>query len=189
MISSIDEQFAPQSTRGMPIRRHVDRKRDSRYPPPSHPAATAEVGQLLDLGLALGHERFELVSLVGREEAGMIAAHAWASCGDSDSRTRRDSERATHVHDNTFPSRPLPAASHDNVRAQARREELRREVRKSRTREGAFTLPLESLFARAVAPSLTGSAVRLWFELQCFPGAKLRGASEVSQPIVVVDTS
>eukprot|EP00752_Nemacystus_decipiens_P009152 g8175.t1 len=113
----------------MPIRRHVDRKRD-RYPPPSHPAATAEVGQLLDLGLALGHERFELVSLVGREEAGMIAAHAWAACGDSNGRrTRRDSDRASHMHrDDTLPSRPRPAATHDNARAQAGREELRREM-------------------------------------------------------------
>lgn len=144
MLSSIDEQLAPENTRGMPIRRHinshVDRKRDDRYPP-SYPA-TAEVGQLLDLGLALGHERFELVSLVGREEAGMVAAHAWAACGDS--RTTRDSERATHMLQS-----PRPATGHDNVRAQAGREELRREVRKSNTRDGASAIPLKSSFARA----------------------------------------
>lgn len=152
MLSSIDEQFAPeiQNTRGMPICRNrhlpldLDRTRDRR-PPPSHPAATAEVGQLLDLGLALGHERFELVSLVGREEAGVIAAHAWASCGDSKSRTRGDSGSAkTHMHpDDTLRSHTQPAASHDDVRVQAGREELRREVREIRTRDGVFTAPLE----------------------------------------------
>lgn len=155
MLSSIDEQFAPANARGMPVRRPVDRKRD-RCPPPSHPAATAEVGQLLDLGLALGHERFELVSLVGREEAGRIAAHAWAACGDSNggrTSTRRDSDRASHMHpDDTLPTRPRPAASHDSVRAQAGREELRREVRERRTRDGAaIAIPLERLFARAAA--------------------------------------
>lgn len=136
MLSSIDEQFAPESTRRMPIRQHVnvnvvDRESDDKYLP-FHPAS-AEVGQLLDLGLALGHERFELVSLVGREEARTIAAHDWASCGDG--RTRRDSERATttgmHLMDDTLRSRPRPPAGHDDVKAQAVREELRREVRKS----------------------------------------------------------
>eukprot|EP00903_Cladosiphon_okamuranus_P013553 g12624.t1 len=131
MLSSADEQFATENTRGIPIRRYVDRKRDNRYPP-SHPAATAEVGQLLDLGLALGHERFELVSLVGREEAGVIAAHAWASCGDNNSnssRARRDSGRTTRMHlDDMSPSRPRPSASNHHARAQAGREELRREV-------------------------------------------------------------
>ena len=152
MLSSIDEQFAPANARGMPVRRHVDRKRD-RYPPPSHAAATAEVGQLLDLGLALGHERFELVSLVGREEAGMIAAHAWAVCGDSNgSRSRADSDRVSHMHlDDTLPSRLRPAAGRDSVRAQAGREELRGEVSKSRNRDGALAIPLEWLFARAAA--------------------------------------
>lgn len=58
---------------------------------PSHPAATTEVGQLLDLGLALGHERFELVNLVGRGDAEMVAAHAWAECGGGDSSSRRRS--------------------------------------------------------------------------------------------------
>ncbi len=140
MLSSISERFAPESAYA---------GRESEGVPPSprprHPVATTEVGQLLDLGLALGHERFELVSLGGREEAGVVAAHAWAECGDgriggggggsSSSRRRgRGSQTPTsHMQPADAAaagrSRHRTAPIHDDVRAQAGREELRREVR------------------------------------------------------------
>lgn len=97
MISSFGEPFpvATDRTRGgnttTIVRRDVrasfssSRDRTPLPPPPSHPTATREVGKLLDLGLALGYQRFELVSLAERDDAGMVAAHAWAE-------TRRDGD-------------------------------------------------------------------------------------------------
>ena len=79
------------------------------------------MGQLLDLGLALGHQRFELVSLAGRDNAGMVAAHAWAEV--------RDCSDSTGVDPRAMPAsrarsrsrrRPPPANDDDdNVRFEA----------------------------------------------------------------------
>ncbi|CAM9109944.1 unnamed protein product [Hapterophycus canaliculatus] len=144
MLSPVGDDFgAPDNSRGHPIRRHVpkDRVRGRMlvpHPPPIHPAATAEVGQLLDLGLALGHERFELVSLLGREEAGMVAAHAWADCGCESSRRDPVSSGAR--------TRSRPRASHDDAGVQAGREELQREV--EWLRERVDNLSRELVLAR-----------------------------------------
>lgn len=106
------------------------RKHDSKpCAPPSHPAATAEVGQLLDLGMALGHKRFELVSLAGRDDAGMVAAHAWAEAKKDHTRA---SNRVKDIRSDTPRpplSRPLPQGG-DDARAAGRRQELRAEVRR-----------------------------------------------------------
>ncbi|CAM9090182.1 unnamed protein product, partial [Scytosiphon promiscuus] len=144
MLSTIGDAFgASDASRGHPIRRHVPKDRDRGrtfppHPPPTHPAATVEVGQLLDLGLALGHERFELVSLLGREEAGMVAAHAWADCGGGTS--GRDPVSADAR------TRSRPRATYDDVRVQAEREELRREV--EWLRERVDNLSRELVLAR-----------------------------------------
>ena len=42
------------------------------------PLPTVEIEQLLELGMALGHKRFEIASLAGRDADGIVAAHAWA---------------------------------------------------------------------------------------------------------------
>ncbi|CAM9376584.1 unnamed protein product [Ectocarpus sp. 4 AP-2014] len=138
MFSSVGEHFAApdncSSRRRDPIIRR--RRHETSAPlPPSHPAATTEVGQLLDLGLALGHERFELVSLVDREETGMVAAHAWAECEGSLRRpSGRDPRASTTTtirimqpHDAST-TRSRQASYGGDVKMQAGREELLREV-------------------------------------------------------------
>lgn len=89
--------------------------------PPSHPAATTEVGQLLDLGLALGHQRFELVSLAGRDNAGMVAAHAWAEVRDCSDSTGVDPRAmpASRARSRRRPPPPPPTSEDDDVRFQA----------------------------------------------------------------------
>ncbi|CAM9446439.1 unnamed protein product [Laminaria digitata] len=89
--------------------------------PPSHPTATTEVGQLLDLGLALGHQRFELVSLAGRDNAGMVAAHAWAEVRDCSDSTGVDPRAmpASRARSRRRPPPPPPASEDDDVRFQA----------------------------------------------------------------------
>jgi len=161
MLSSISERFAPESV-------YAGREHEGVPPRPRHPAATAEVGQLLDLGLALGHERFELVSLGGREEAGVVAAHAWAECGGGGSSRRRriGSEKPTsHMQLRgdaaTGRTRHRTAPVHDDVRVQAGREELRREVRAEldiTSRKRLRDLSGRS-FARVAAEAFTGSAL------------------------------
>lgn len=140
MFSSVGEHFAapdhnPRRRRNPIIRRRRDETSASL--PPSHPAATTEVGQLLDLGLALGHERFELVSLVGREETGVVAAHAWAECEgsvprpSSSSRDPRASTTTIRVMQRQAVSTTRSRqASHGDVKVHAGREELLREVRR-----------------------------------------------------------
>lgn len=92
--------------------------------PPSHPAATTEVGQLLDLGLALGHQRFELVSLAGRDNAGMVAAHAWAEVQDCSNSTAIDPRAmpASRARSRSR-RRPPPANDDDDVRFEAGRQQ------------------------------------------------------------------
>lgn len=147
MLSFIGEHLgAPENARGMPDRGSNQNKRSASHPP-FHPAATVEVGQLLDLGLALGHERFELVSLVGREEAGTVAAHAWAECGGGSSSSRiRDSDFRSsavqqqqqqqaqhHRLSGTRTSRPrLPPVARSNARIPDERQELQTEVREDK---------------------------------------------------------
>ncbi|CAM9885042.1 unnamed protein product [Pylaiella littoralis] len=161
MLSFIGEHLgAPENARGMPDRGSNQNKRSSSHPP-FHPAATVEVGQLLDLGLALGHERFELVSLVGREEAGTVAAHAWAECGGGSSSSRiRDSDFRSsavqqqqqqqsqhHRLSGTRTSRPrLPPVARSNARIPDERQELQTEV--EWLRERVDNLSRELVLAR-----------------------------------------
>ncbi|CAB1100625.1 unnamed protein product [Ectocarpus sp. CCAP 1310/34] len=156
MFSSVREHFAApdnsSSRRRDPIIRR--RRHEMSAPlPPSHPAATTEVGQLLDLGLALGHERFELVSLVGREETGMVAAHAWAECEGSVRRPSGGDPRAstattiriTQPHDAST-TRSRQASHGGDVKVQAGREKLLREV--EWLRERVENLSRELVLAR-----------------------------------------
>lgn len=79
-----DESIACRFTPRTP-RRHV-------HPDSKPTVPAAEVGQLLTLGLALGHQRFELVSLAGRDRnlgAAMATTTEWsggARTGESDSK-------------------------------------------------------------------------------------------------------
>lgn len=118
--------------------------------PPSHPAATTEVGQLLDLGLALGHQRFELVSLAGRDNAGMVAAHAWAEVRDCSDSTGMD-PRATPASRARSRSRrrpPPPANDDDDVRFEARhQQDALKEVKSAHT---GLVLPQTRLRAGAI---------------------------------------
>lgn len=129
MISSSDERYslAPKGSRdaGNATSKAPDLGTRTRYwtppsNPPSHPAATTEVGQLLDLGLALGHQRFELVSLAGHDNAGMVAAHAWAEVQDCSNSTATDPRAmpASRARSRSRP-RPPPVNNDDDVRFEA----------------------------------------------------------------------
>ncbi|CAM9414791.1 unnamed protein product [Ectocarpus fasciculatus] len=161
MYSSVGEHFAAPDNNNSRRRRDPiirsplsSRRRETSAPlPPSHPAATTEVGQLLDLGLALGHERFELVSLVGREETGMVAAHAWAECEGSVRRpsSSRDPRASTTTTIRIMQPQDVSStrsrqASRGDVKAQAGREELLREV--EWLRERVENLSRELVLAR-----------------------------------------
>lgn len=91
---------------------------------------------LLDLGLALGHQRFEVVSLA-RSNAGMVGAQAWAAASRDDSNggggggietavnpSRRNRPRAHR----RAPEGTAAMTSVDSNRWKAGHEELRREV-------------------------------------------------------------
>lgn len=107
--------------------------------PPSHPTATKEVGKLLDLGLALGHHRFELVSLAERDDAGMVAAHAWAETRDGELEYPENKYPSAGVHvsiarSSTRPvrtqSRPRPCSHNDSRSRRGWDENISREVRR-----------------------------------------------------------
>lgn len=107
--------------------------------PPSHPTATREVGKLLDLGLALGHQRFELVSLAERDDAGMVAAHAWAETRDGELEYPENKYPSAGVHvsigrSSTTPvrtqSRPRPCSHSDSRSRGVWNENISREVRR-----------------------------------------------------------
>ncbi|CAN0469566.1 unnamed protein product, partial [Ectocarpus sp. 12 AP-2014] len=156
MFSSVGEHFAAPDNSSRRRRDPIIRRRRHEMSaplPPSHPAATTEVGQLLDLGLALGHERFELVSLVGREETDMVAAHAWAECEGSVRRlSGRDPQASTTTtirimkpHDAST-TRSRQDSHGGDVKVQAGREELLREV--EWLRERVENLSRELVLAR-----------------------------------------
>lgn len=123
MLSPSDERYslAPKDSRGAgnaTTKDYLGSARTRYRPPsnpPSHPAATAEVGQLLDLGLALGHQRFELVSLAGRDDGGMVAAHAWAEVRDSSGVDPR-AMPAPRARSRRRPPPPPPASDDEDVR-------------------------------------------------------------------------
>ncbi|CAN0236706.1 unnamed protein product, partial [Ascophyllum nodosum] len=104
------------------------------------PLPTVEIEQLLELGMALGHKRFEIASLAGRDADGIVAAHAWAEARGGEAELV-PSKRQTKTNALGSPSYyDRPAFGLDG------REERRREV--AWLRERVDNLSRELMLAR-----------------------------------------
>lgn len=80
-----------------------DPRRPASAPSTSTTIQHRDVGALLDLGLALGHERFEVVSLAARDHAGMVAAHAWADISRAADRPSSKRELGSAMQEHADP--------------------------------------------------------------------------------------
>lgn len=99
-----------------------------------------DVGALLDLGLALGHQRFEVVSLAARDRLGMVAANAWAEPQTSNLRAPSEaSVKSRRRHEQES------APSSESVWRDVGQTELRREVRQIGSWTGCTLAPLFDL--------------------------------------------
>ena len=131
MISSFGDRFplAPSNRSGgnvqtdtratsSSMRSHLFSKDERK--PPCHLAPTADLGSMFDLGRALGYQKFEIVSLAGRDDGGIVAAHEQAEARN------RETESSSWMRQ-TASAMETPGYDQPNT-LNITRDELQREV-------------------------------------------------------------
>lgn len=123
--------------------------------PEDHSHLSREVGNLLDLGIALGHRRFEVMSLAGRE-VGTVAVHA----GEDEMDTPGYS--ANSAISTEFPTKRARRKRGGMIPETAQNCDLRREV----SREGMSEVKAQELRGTGVTvnflpPSLASKSIEI----------------------------